>query len=88
MALTTKLQKNVRCNKCKEINCLPIPDKDGFASCVYCGTTQDRKELPPEPINYKELYGHLFEDGYEDEEGENKDWNLNISIKGGKRNIV
>ena len=77
MALTTHLQKDVQCIKCKEFNCVPIPDKYGFASCVYCGGTQDRRYSPPELTDYKLLYGYLFDEEYIEDE-EDKNWDLNI----------
>ena len=79
MALTTKIQKGVQCLKCKDFNCVPVPDKYGFSSCIYCGGTQDRRESPPEPTDYKVLScGHMFAEECECDDDEDKDWDLNI----------
>ena len=73
MSIATTFQKGIQCIKCKEKNCIPFPDKDGFTSCVYCGGTQDRSLAPPEPKD-NTIYKYLFEtDIYEDE---NREWHL------------
>ena len=67
-------QTNVQCKKCKSWNCIPLPDEDGFTSCVYCGGIPDSTTTPPEPINYRELYGHLFAEDYVD----SSEWNQEV----------
>ena len=41
-----KFQKNIKCIKCKNNNCIPFPDDEGFTTCVYCGCSQEVVVFP------------------------------------------
>ena len=59
-----------QCVKCKCKNCVSMYDKDGFESCVFCGSTQNTIQGPitiPQDY-YKKKYGYLFENDYVEQE--------------------
>ena len=62
--------QNRQCIKCKERNCISLPDKYGFISCLFCGSTQETIQGPieiPEGY-YKDKYGYMFKEDYIDNE--------------------